>query len=151
MHRSMISSRSSNTSLSRYESPVVTAAENQPIAEPVSVASSSRVAAYIRLARPKQWIKNVLVIAAPAAAGVLGDSTALFRTGIAFICFCLAASGTYYINDALDVEADRRHPTKRNRPVAAGLISVRAAIAGGVVLIAASIGLSFVTRWPLAL
>ncbi len=136
---------------SRYETAIVTAAENTPIPEPIRAASSGRVAAYIRLARPKQWVKNVLVVAAPAAAGVLGDSTALFRTAIAFICFCLAASGTYYINDALDVEADRRHPTKRNRPIAAGLISVNAAIAGGIVLIVASISLSFVTRWPLAL
>src|SRR5579871_3414170 len=110
-------------------------AATRPIPEPIRAASSGRVAAYIRLARPKQWVKNVLVVAAPAAAGVLGDSTALFRTAIAFICFCLAASGTYYINDALDVEADRRHPTKRNRPIAAGLISVNAAIAGGIVLI----------------
>ncbi len=81
--------------------------------------------AYIKLARPKQWIKNVLVVAAPGAAGVLGDSTALFRTAIAFVCFCLAASGTYFMNDALDVEADRRHPTKRNRPIAPGEVSVR--------------------------
>ena len=53
-----------------------------------------RLPALVRLARPKQWIKNVLVIAAPGAAGVLGNGTALFRTAIAFVCFCLAASGT---------------------------------------------------------
>ena len=115
-------------------------------------AASRGLAAYIRLARPKQWVKNVLVIAAPGAAGVLGDSTALFRTVIAFVCFCLAASGTYYINDALDVEADRRHPTKRFRPIAAGEISVRSrdrrAASGSLV---ASIGLSFAARWQLAL
>ncbi len=75
-----------------------------------------RLPALVRLARPKQWVKNVLVVAAPGAAGVLGDRTALFRTVIAFVCFCLAASGTYFLNDALDVEADRRHPTKRHRP-----------------------------------
>ncbi|HWS45201.1 MAG TPA: decaprenyl-phosphate phosphoribosyltransferase [Acidimicrobiia bacterium] len=101
--------------------------------------------------RPKQWVKNVLVVAAPAAAGVLGERTALFRTGIAFACFCLAASGTYCINDALDAEADRRHPVKRRRPVAAGEISVRAAIALGIGLLAASIVLSFAARWQLAL
>src|SRR5262245_33020687 len=112
---------------------------------------SPRVPALIRLARPKQWLKNILVIAAPGAAGLLGERTALFNTAIAFVCFCLAASGTYYLNDAVDVEADRRHPTKRYRPIASGEVSVRTAVIGGIVLIAASIGLSFAARWQLSL
>jgi decaprenyl-phosphate phosphoribosyltransferase len=107
-------------------------------------------AAYVKEARPKQWIKNVLVIAAPGAAGVLGERTAFVHTMIAFVCFCLAASGTYYFNDALDVEADRRHPTKQFRPIAAGVIPVRTAIAVGSGLIVASIALSFAARWQLA-
>jgi decaprenyl-phosphate phosphoribosyltransferase len=110
-----------------------------------------RLPALVRLARPKQWIKNVLVIAAPGAAGVLGNGTALFRTVIAFVCFCLAASGTYFLNDALDVEADRRHPTKRHRPIASGEVSVRTAVTGGAVLIVAAIALSFAARWQLSL
>jgi decaprenyl-phosphate phosphoribosyltransferase len=128
----------------------VTAAENVPAPGPSARTARGGFPALVRLARPKQWVKNVLVIAAPAAAGVLGEATPLFRTAIAFVCFCLAASGTYYINDALDVEADRRHPTKRFRPVASGAVSVRTAIVGGIVLIAASIGLSFAARWQLA-
>ncbi|HUI47122.1 MAG TPA: decaprenyl-phosphate phosphoribosyltransferase [Acidimicrobiia bacterium] len=110
-----------------------------------------RLPALVRLARPKQWIKNILVIAAPGAAGVLGDPTALFRTFIAFVCFCLAASGTYFINDAVDAEADRRHPSKLQRPVASGEVSVRTAVVGGVVLVVASIALSFAARWQLSL
>ena len=110
-----------------------------------------RLPALVRLARPKQWIKNVLVIAAPGAAGVLGEPTALFRTSIAFVCFCLAASGTYYLNDAIDVDADRRHPTKRFRPVAAGEVSVRTAVVGGIILVISSIALSFAARWQLSL
>jgi len=129
----------------------MTAAENLPPPDPHTPAGFGRLAPWVRLARPKQWVKNVLVVAAPAAAGVLGEPTAFFRTTIAFVCFCLAASGTYYINDALDVEADRRHPTKRVRPVAAGQIPPRAAVVGGAVFITASIALSFATRWPLAL
>ena len=129
----------------------MTAAENVPASEPVIGPAHGQLAAYVRLARPKQWIKNVLVIAAPGAAGVLGDPKALFQTFIAFVCFCLAASGTYYINDAVDVEADRRHPTKRFRPVASGAIPVSSAIGFGVVLIVASIGLSFAARWQLSL
>ena len=73
----------------------------------------------IRTARPKQWIKNVLVVAAPAAAGVLGHRGVLFDTFIAFASFCIAASGTYFLNDAFDVDADRRHAKKRSRPIAA--------------------------------
>jgi decaprenyl-phosphate phosphoribosyltransferase len=107
--------------------------------------------ALVRLARPKQWIKNVLVVAAPGAAGVLGEPKALFQTAIAFVCFCLAASGTYYLNDAIDAEADRHHPTKRFRPVASGEVSTSTAILGGVVLIVASIALSFLAHWQLAL
>ena len=108
------------------------------------------LAAYIRLARPKQWVKNILVIAAPGAAGVLGEPSALASTAVAFTCFCLAASGTYFLNDAVDAEADRTHPIKRNRPVAAGTVSRAAAVVGGIVLVVASIGLAFVARWPLA-
>jgi decaprenyl-phosphate phosphoribosyltransferase len=107
--------------------------------------------ALVRLARPKQWVKNVLVIAAPGAAGVLGNGTALARTAIAFACFCLAASGTYFLNDTLDVDADRRHPTKRQRPIASGEVSSRTAITGGVLLLTSAIALSFAARWQLSL
>ena len=65
---------------------------------------------------PKQWTKNVLVFAAPAAAGVLDQRDALLQTLVAFVGFCLAASGTYFLNDANDAEADRLHPTKRLAP-----------------------------------
>ena len=90
-------------------------------------------------ARPKQWIKNLLVFAAPGAAGVLDDPGNLGRTVAAFVCFCLAASGTYFLNDAADVEADRRHPKKRLRPVAAGEIPVGTARVLGVLGIAAAV------------
>ena len=83
--------------------------------------------AIVRTARPKQWTKNVLVFAAPAAAGVLDQRDAMLQTLVAFLGFCLAASGTYFLNDANDAEADRLHPTKRLRPVAAGDLDVRTA------------------------
>ena len=77
---------------------------------------------------------------------------ALFRTAIAFVCFCLAASGTYFLNDALDVEADRRHPTKRRRPIAAGEVSVRdRGHRRRRCSIVAAIALSFAARWQLSL
>jgi decaprenyl-phosphate phosphoribosyltransferase len=118
---------------------------------PAENAPRHRLPALVRLARPKQWIKNVLVIAAPGAAGVLGEGTAIVRTSVAFVCFCLAASGTYFLNDALDVDADRRHPSKRHRPIASGEVSVNTAITGGVLLVLAAIVLSFTARWQLSL
>jgi decaprenyl-phosphate phosphoribosyltransferase len=96
----------------------------------------------LRTARPKQWVKNVLVFAAPGAAGVLSEPLQLGRTLVAFAAFCLAASGTYFLNDALDVEADRRHETKRNRPIAAGLVTTKQAKVMAVVLIALGLGIS---------
>ncbi len=88
----------------------------------------------LRTARPKQWLKNVLVFAAPGAAGVLDQPRELGVTLLAFVAFCLAASGTYFWNDVLDVEADRAHPTKSKRPIAAGLVSLNTGRVLGVVL-----------------
>lgn len=100
--------------------------------------------------RPKQWVKNVLVFAAPGAAGVLGQRQELAYTIVAFVSFCLAAAGTYYLNDASDVDADRLHPKKRYRPIAAGEVPVPLARALGPLFIAAAIALSFLTHWELA-
>jgi decaprenyl-phosphate phosphoribosyltransferase len=107
--------------------------------------------ALVRLARPKQWSKNVLVVAAPGAAGVLTHAQPAFRTAIAFVCFCLIASSTYFLNDALDAEGDRHHPRKRFRPVAAGEVSPRAAMIGSGALALGALALSFAARWQLAL
>jgi decaprenyl-phosphate phosphoribosyltransferase len=93
----------------------------------------------VRTARPKQWVKNVLVFAAPGAAGVLTHRVPLEHTLVAFAVFCLAASGTYCLNDVFDVAADRHHPTKANRPVASGALSITAARAAGVLLVAAAL------------
>ena len=95
--------------------------------------------AVVRLLRPRQWIKNLLVFAAPAAAGVLDQGEHLLRASLLFVAFCLAASGTYCLNDAADAEADRLHPRKRFRPVASGEISRQSAIALGVCLLVAGL------------
>jgi decaprenyl-phosphate phosphoribosyltransferase len=101
--------------------------------------------ALVRLARPRQWIKNGLVLAAPAAAGVLDQGHYLGRALIVLVSFCLAASGTYCLNDAADADADRMHPTKRFRPVAAGEVSVGQARTLGIVLLLLGIGLGLAT------
>jgi decaprenyl-phosphate phosphoribosyltransferase len=108
--------------------------------------------ALLQTARPKQWIKNVLVFAAPGAAGVLDDSSQLGRTVVAFVALCLAASATYFLNDALDYHADRTHPTKRHRPIAAGHVSTRLAIVMFVLLDVAALAIAApITRGELAL
>jgi decaprenyl-phosphate phosphoribosyltransferase len=89
--------------------------------------------------RPRQWIENVLVLAAPLAAGLLLDPDVLLHTIAAFLAFTATASGVYLINDAADVERDRAHPVKRFRPVAAGWISVGLSVGVGAALIAAAI------------
>jgi len=105
-----------------------------------------RAPAAVRLLRPRQWVKNLLVFAAPGAAGVLDEADHLGRTALLFVAFCLAASGTYCINDANDADADRAHPRKRLRPVAAGEVSVGAARALGVGLLAAAVGTAALSR-----
>ncbi|MFH0516762.1 decaprenyl-phosphate phosphoribosyltransferase [Streptomyces sp. M41] len=85
----------------------------------------------LRTARPKQWVKNVLVVAAPAAAGRLFSVHALTQLTLVFVLFTACAAAVYLINDARDAEADRAHPTKRRRPVAAGQVPVPVAYAVG--------------------
>jgi decaprenyl-phosphate phosphoribosyltransferase len=99
----------------------------------------------LRAARPRQWSKNVLVFAAPAAAGVLSEPDALRVTFTAFVAFCLAASGTYYLNDVVYVAADRAHPRKRLRPIAAGRVPLPAAVAVGILLLGSGLGLAAFT------
>ncbi|CAN5443012.1 decaprenyl-phosphate phosphoribosyltransferase [soil metagenome] len=96
----------------------------------------------VRAIRPRQWLKNVLVAAAPSAGGVLFQAGVLVNIAVAFLAFCLAASGIYLINDVRDIEADRTHPTKRNRPIAAGVVSPPLAVSLAAVLLLAALGIS---------
>jgi decaprenyl-phosphate phosphoribosyltransferase len=97
--------------------------------------------------RPRQWMKNVLVLAAPLSAAGRGHRYEYGQLGIqvlvAFVVFSLAASAVYLINDVRDVEADREHPTKRFRPIAAGVVPEWLAYALAVVLAVASLGLAW--------
>jgi decaprenyl-phosphate phosphoribosyltransferase len=114
--------------------------------EPATVSGppKSLPAGIVKALRPRQWVKNVLVLAAATEADVL------LPVALAFVVFCMAASGIYLVNDAMDVEADRAHPTKRFRPIAAGVLPVNIAYGMAVVLLAGAIGLSFLANWQLA-
>jgi 4-hydroxybenzoate polyprenyltransferase len=94
------------------------------------------------LARPEQWIKNVVVLAALIFSLRLMDPPSLIRASLTFVAFCLASSSAYAVNDVIDRDRDRLHPDKRDRPVAAGRISPRSALifAGSSAL--ASLGLA---------
>ncbi|EMD30110.1 decaprenyl-phosphate phosphoribosyltransferase [Amycolatopsis azurea] len=120
-------------------------------AEPKKVAGGL-VGGIIKTARPRQWVKNVLVFAAPFFAfSKSTDRTGLLIAAlIAFAAFSLVASSVYLINDAVDVEADKAHPTKRNRPIAAGIVPVPVAYVSAVVFFALGLGISFFASWQLA-
>lgn len=105
----------------------------------------------LREARPKQWLKNGLLLAAPGAAGVLSVGDRLVDVLLAVLAFCLTASGVYYLNDVNDVEADRQHPTKRSRPVAAGIVPVPLALGVGVGLFVAGAAVGALVGWRLLL
>jgi decaprenyl-phosphate phosphoribosyltransferase len=94
------------------------------------------IKAIVKEARPHQWMKNVLVFAAPGALGVLNEWEPLWKTIVVFAAFCLTASGTYYWNDIKDVEQDRLHPKKKFRPIASGAVPLPLAKVLGVLLLA---------------
>jgi decaprenyl-phosphate phosphoribosyltransferase len=98
-----------------------------------------RLRAAIVTARPRQWIKNALVIAAAGAAGALGHDDVPVRVLVACGAFCLLASGIYCLNDVRDAAEDRLHPRKRYRPVAAGELTALEAATVGIALIAAGL------------
>ncbi|MFF5991464.1 decaprenyl-phosphate phosphoribosyltransferase [Prauserella flavalba] len=103
----------------------------------------------VKTARPRQWVKNVLVLAAPFTAGEIANLSVLFEALIAFVAFSLVASSVYLINDAVDVEADRAHPTKRNRPIAAGIVPIPVAYVSAVGFFAAGCAISLIADWRL--
>ena len=84
-------------------------------------------------------MKNGLVFAAPFAGGALDNAIVVRQSALTAVAFCLAASGTYFVNDAADAERDRVHPTKRARPIAAGEVSLPLARMAAVVLLAAGV------------
>ena len=88
----------------------------------------SPVRVLLRACRPRQWSKNLLVLAAPCAAGVIDQPQVAAQVVGAFLVLCLLSSATYLLNDVRDREQDRLHPRKRSRPVASGDLSPRAAL-----------------------
>ena len=106
--------------------------------------------ALILALRPQQWVKNVFVFAALVFARgerggwVDGDYSDLRRTLFAFFAFCLGSSAVYLVNDVADIESDRKHPTKKDRPIASGALSIPLAIAAAIACTAGALVLAHV-------
>jgi decaprenyl-phosphate phosphoribosyltransferase len=112
--------------------------------------SRSMVAGLVRAVRPKQWVKNLLVYAAPAAAGLLGNYPVMKRTTVALVVFIAVSSAVYLVNDIRDVEDDRAHPRKQHRPIASGDLPVPVAAAAAVGAVALAIVLCAIAQsWSL--
>jgi 4-hydroxybenzoate polyprenyltransferase len=92
------------------------------------------VRAAIKAMRPQEWVKNLLVFAGLLFSGQFDELDAILAATVTFAAFCMVASAGYLVNDAHDVEEDRRHPKKRFRPIAAGELSIRSAITLAAVL-----------------
>jgi decaprenyl-phosphate phosphoribosyltransferase len=107
-----------------------------------AISAAAWLFAAVRETRPRQWPKNLLVFAAPLAAGSLGSHYGLYAL-FAAVSFLCASAAVYIINDTMDVERDRRHPVKRHRPIASGALPVRHAVvlAAAATVVAAGVGL----------
>ncbi len=102
--------------------------------------------------RPQEWIKNVLVFAGVLFSGKVDDIASLGTATLAFVAFCAISSAGYLINDINDVEFDRAHPNKRNRPIASGELAERTAVILAIALTAAALALAFATvNWQVGL
>ena len=99
--------------------------------------------ALLKTMRPRQWTKNVFPFAALVFDKQLFTLDSFLRTLGGFALFCLVSSSVYIFNDLADIEADRQHPVKKNRPIPAGQLPVGAAWAAGILLVAASLGLGY--------
>lgn len=116
----------------------------------MSDSARSLPAALVVSMRPRQWLKNVLVFAAPLAAGELLNRGVLLPSVGAFVAFCLLSSATYIVNDVRDVAIDREHPVKRFRPIPAGQLPLPLAIVSAVVLAVLAFALAWWISLPLA-
>ena len=101
----------------------------------------------VRACRPRQWVKNVLVLAAPIAGGVAFHPRAVVEMTLAVLAFILASAGIYLVNDVVDIAADRAHATKRRRPIALGELSVRSALSAGAILLPSALLISAFLNW----
>lgn len=122
--------------------------EREPTVQPSTADSTaalpgrgSVLGGLVQAVRPRQWVKNLLVYAAPAAAGLAGNYPVMKRTTVALVVFVAVSSAVYLVNDIRDVEADRAHPRKRHRPIASGQVPVGVARGAAALAVAGAVAL----------
>ncbi len=113
-----------------------------------SPAARAQLAALVEAARPKQWVKNVFVLAGLVFGGQLFDPASCARAGVCFAIFCAASSAVYLVNDVFDKASDAHHPLKRLRPIASGRLPVPVAAAAAFFLAAAALAGSLALARP---
>lgn len=115
---------------------------------PTAEFEGSKPGALLRALRPKQWVKNVLLLAAPALAGTLNEPDVLADVAIGIACFILASSAVYLVNDVRDADADRLHPTKQHRPIASGAVTPATAMVTSAILTVLAVVLAAIMLPP---
>ncbi len=106
------------------------------------------VKAIIKSMRPKQWVKNVFVLAALVFDRQLNNLPAALVTVLGFFLFCMLSGSVYLINDVFDKEADQNHPTKKNRPIASGQLPTTVALATAALIVTLSLIAAFMLTTP---
>ncbi len=109
----------------------------------------TRTRGLVKLVRPNQWVKNFFVLAALLFSGKALEWPAQRAAALAFVAFCLVASSVYVINDLIDRDADRAHPSKRFRPLVTGAVSVPAAVVLAAIMLSASLLIAWSVGLPL--
>jgi len=117
---------------------------------PVFSSSTSRLQSLSRCLQPHRWVKNLIIFVPVLTGHELGNTSLLLRTVWAFGAFCLCASGAYVVNDLMDLEADRHHPTRQRRPFAAGDLPLQAGLVFGPALLVTGALVAAQLSWLLA-
>jgi 4-hydroxybenzoate polyprenyltransferase len=134
------------------EQPIVPADAGQAAAAEPVVPRRTPLRAAIKTGRPKEWIKNVFVFAGLLFSGKFNQPHDVLEAFLTFVAFCLISSAGYFVNDLIDVELDRKHPTKRFRPLAARELSESVAKTIAPVLALIAVALAFATvNWQVGL
>jgi len=115
----------------------------------VTPSKTFKLSSLVRQLRPKQWTKNLIVLAPLLFSGSFSKPQAILGASLCAVAFCLISSSIYTINDIVDAEADKAHPKKKNRPIPSGEISIGLAIALSVVLMFAGLGCALAVRGSL--
>jgi len=130
---------------------VIAQANRNPAAEGVIPRERAGLGSFLRMIRVHQWLKNLLILVPLLAAHRLTSLSSIALAAVGFMAFSCCASSVYVLNDLLDVESDRQHDRKQNRPIAAGQVSVAQALLVSLLLLVIAAALALRVSVPFAL